>query len=88
VWDVRDATGQQLAGLPDVLIAFPPTFGAFELKTQGDRVSTLQRDVIAVLAACDVFVSGIVRPRPKPGEISLDDALSMMTCLRRDLEVW
>lgn len=85
VWHARRSEGQQLDGMPDVLIALPPTFGAFELKTQRDTVSALQRDVLAVLEACDMFVSGIVRPRPKAGELTLDQALSKMVCFRDDL---
>jgi hypothetical protein len=78
-WHVRQAKGQALTGLTDVLIAVPPVFGAFELKTQRDRISAEQLRVAEVLARCDRFVSGVVRPVPKPDELSLDEAICLLT---------
>lgn len=89
MWHVRHAQGQRLEGLPDVIIAAPPIVGLFELKTQHDRVSPVQQAVMASLSSCDHIVSGIVRPVPKhAGEISLDEALNKIVCLRRDLELF
>jgi hypothetical protein len=77
---VRDARGQRLAGLPDVICIVPSTgrVGMFELKTQRDRVSARQRAVMAALSCCHAVVSGIVRPVPRVGEISLDEALALL----------
>jgi hypothetical protein len=74
---VRDARGQRLAGLPDVICIVPSTgrLGLFEIKTQRDRLSPRQQAVIAALAQCRELVSGVIRPEPRPGELSLDEAL-------------
>lgn len=88
MWHVRHAAGQRLEGLPDVILAAPPVVALYELKTQRDRVSSLQQDVMTTLAGCDVVVSGIVRPVPKhDGELTVDEALSKVLCMRRDLEL-
>lgn len=82
---VRDARGQALEGLPDVIALVPRSFhhpgivGFFELKTQRDRVTSLQRNVLAVADQATEVVSAIIRPNPKTAaEVSLDDALELL----------
>lgn len=75
---VRKAQGQDLEGLPDAILIAPPVVGLFELKTQRDRLSERQRYVLDLLARCDRIASGIVRPNPRDGELSLDDALELL----------
>lgn len=87
-WHVRDARGQQVVGLPDTIILLPPkwhgarrpgTIGFFELKTQRDVLSPVQRHVLAMLGQASEIVSGVIRPQPKSlVEITLDDALLLL----------
>lgn len=88
VWfHVRNARGQNLTGLPDFLAVLPPRahhapgqFVAFELKTQGDRISPEQRHTMFLLERATEILSGVVRPVPGKSsiEMSLDDALELM----------
>ncbi len=39
---------------------------------------------IEFLAGCTVLVSGIVRPQPEPGEMSLDELLATLTGVARE----
>ena len=83
---VRDARGQDLEGLPDVLVLLPPRkavapglIGLFEIKTQRDVVTNKQRQVLAVAEQATEVVSGVVRPNPKGLiELSLDDCLELL----------
>lgn len=85
-WHVRDARAQDVEGLTDTIILLPPRYGVhpgivgfFEVKTQGDRVSPVQRKVIHLLGQASEIAYGIVRPRPKNlAEITLDDALALL----------
>jgi len=85
---IRDARKQNVKGLTDLVLALPPVVGFIELKTQRDTISFDQERVLDVLSRCDVVVSGTVRPVPKPGEWSLDDALDRLLVWRPDLEVY
>jgi hypothetical protein len=75
VFHVRQARGQRLVGLTDVIAIVGETLGAFEIKTQRDRVSERQYAVLNALAAVRRVETGIVRPIPKDGEITLDEAI-------------
>ena len=82
---VRDARAQDLAGLPDVIVFIPRSFnhpacvGFFELKTQSDKITSLQRNVLAVAGQAQEVVVGVVRPNPRGiAEMSLDDALESL----------
>jgi hypothetical protein len=81
VFHITDARGQRVVGCPDVIAILPDfvggcgTVGFFEVKTQRDRTSYRQHDVIEALDACCHVVTGIVRPVPHEGEITLDEAL-------------
>ena len=87
-WHVRDARGQKVVGLTDTIILLPPkwhgarrpgTLGFFELKTQRDVLSPVQRHVLAMLDQATEIVSGVIRPRPRNViEITLDDALELL----------
>ena len=78
---LRDGRGQRVEGLPDLITILPDfvggcgVVGLFEVKTQRDRVSARQAAILAALDACNSVVSGIIRPIPKEGELSIDDAL-------------
>jgi hypothetical protein len=78
VWHVRYAPGQRLDGMPDLVCVVPPVVALLEIKTQRDRVSPRQRAVMEALSWCTQVVAGVVRPVPKPGEWSIDDALALM----------
>jgi len=75
VFHVRDARGQRLAGLPDLIVVAGDTLGAFETKTQRDEVTERQSDVIRALSAITRVEAAIVRPVPRPGEIDVAEAL-------------
>lgn len=83
---VRDARAQEAEGLPDTILLLPPKYGVrpgiaafFEVKTQGDRISPVQRKVIHTIGQAQEIAYGIIRPRPKsPLEITLDDALELL----------
>lgn len=82
---VRDSRALDVEGLPDCIVFIPRSFehpgcvGFFELKTQNDKVSSLQRNVLAVAAQAQEVVVGVVRPSPKGiAEMSLDDALESL----------
>lgn len=87
-WHVRDARKQQTEGLTDLIVAIPPVVAFYELKTQRDTTSALQRQVLGVLGRCSVVESGIVRPVPKHiDELSIDEALDRILVWRPDLEI-
>jgi hypothetical protein len=83
---VRNARDQELVGLPDALIFLPPKYGVrpgtaafFEVKTQGDRITPRQREVMRVIGQVTEIAHGFIRPRPRsPLEITLDDALELL----------
>lgn len=84
VFHVRDARGQRLDGCPDVIVILPDylnargVVGLFEIKTQRDRVSPRQDAVLSALDACSRVVSGIVRPCPHNGELTVLGALQRL----------
>lgn len=85
---VRDARGQNLNGLPDVILAVPPVLALYELKTRRDRMRPEQVRVLDILNRCNVIVSDKVRPEPKhDDEWSIDEALGRIVVWRPDLEI-
>lgn len=77
-WHVRDSRQLDVEDMPDLLIAVPGTVALIELKSQRRRVTAGQRHVLDLMAGCTRVVSGIVRPVPRDGEMSLDDLLEML----------
>jgi hypothetical protein len=77
-WSIRDSRGLDVEHQPDLLIVLPPVVALLELKSQRRKVTPGQAHVLELLAQCNTLVSGIVRPVPKPGEISLDEALALI----------
>lgn len=77
---VRDSRKQGVEDMPDLFVIAPwcRTVAHLELKSQRRIITPGQAQVLELLARCDRLVSGIVRPNPKPGEISLDDALNLI----------
>lgn len=78
VFHVRDSRRLDVTDMPDLLIVAPPLVALLELKSQKQQVMMGQAHVLTLLEDCDHIVSGIVRPDPKPGELSLDDALALL----------
>ena len=86
-WHIRDARGQEVEHAPDVICILPPRRGVapgivafFELKTQKDRVTVQQRNVLRLADMATEVVAGIVRPNPRTQflEITIDDALELL----------
>ncbi len=77
-WWVRDSRGMDVEDQPDLLIVCPPLVALFEVKSQRRHVTPGQMHVLDLLVGCDRVVSGVVRPEPRPGELSLDDALALL----------
>ena len=66
-------------GFPDLVLVKNGVLLFFELKQQKGRVSVHQQAWIDALSAVGFNVrAAIVRPDPKPGEISVDAALSLI----------
>lgn len=87
-WHVRDARGQAVAGMPDLIVAVPPVLALYELKTQGDRTSPLQADVLETIEQCSLVFSGVVRPVPRtPDEMTIDEAVRLIARYRPELEI-
>lgn len=88
VWyRVNDSRRQAMVGFPD-LLAFVPYRGSetdimligFEIKTKHDRWRDGQADFLHYLSATVHCVGAFVRAgEPKHGEISLDEALAIIT---------
>ena len=86
LWHVRDARGQELEHLPDVIALLPArrhapaTLAFFEVKTQRDRVTPNQRHVIELADRVSEVVGAIIRPNPRNQrlEITLDEALELL----------
>lgn len=62
-------------GFPDCVCVKNGRVLVFELKKQSGRVSEKQRGWIAALSNVPYCTAAIVRPIPKDGEMSYDDAL-------------
>lgn len=81
-WHVRDARGQNVVGMPDVLMVLPHGFrptvsvlAGLEIKIGSDPVSDEQGRALDLLYAVPWAVAGIVRyPTPRPGEWTQDEA--------------
>ena len=66
-------------GFPDLVLVKNGVLLFFELKQQKGRVSVHQQAWIDALSAVGFNVrAAIVRPDPKPGEISVDAALALI----------
>lgn len=75
-WHVRNAKGQALTGLPDVLMLLPRAGGpdlvvALEIKVGRDRLSADQRDALDRFARAGA-VALVVRYGRPPGEGEVD----------------
>jgi hypothetical protein len=79
---IRDARGQELAGLPDALVFLPGVVGFIEVKTQRDRVTPAQAELLRLLQTPATVVAAILRPVPKAGERSLDAVLALLEAHR------
>jgi hypothetical protein len=77
-WHVRDSRRLDVQDMPDLLIVLPPFVALLELKSQRRKVTPGQESVLQLLERCHIVTSGIVRPVPKEGEMSLDEALELM----------
>lgn len=84
VWSVRDSRQLAVEHMPDLIIVLPKPEGTdgvvalLELKSQKREVTTGQRHVLDLLAGCNRLVTGVVRPVPNEGEMSLNDALELI----------
>jgi hypothetical protein len=79
LFHLRDArSAPELVDLPDLLIVCPPLLAVVELKSPARHVTSGQQSIVDLLACCDRFFTGIVRPDPKPGETSYDDFLAIL----------
>ena len=76
---VRNAHQQELTGLPDAICLLPGVSAFFELKTQADQPSPEQLATLSLLQNAPTVATGILRPVPGPGELSLDEALAILT---------
>lgn len=65
-------------GFPDCVCVRDGVVLALELKAQRGRVSPAQRAWIDALNRPPVILAAIVRPLPKDGEMSYDDALNLL----------
>ena len=67
-------------GWPDLFCVHPGRGQAlaFEVKAQRGRVSEAQRQWLEALAAAGI-PAFVVRPQPREGELSLDEALERLT---------
>ena len=83
-WHVRDSRKMNVEGMTDLIVVIPErngqpgVVGLIEVKSQRRQVTDLQHQVVAMLAGCERLVTGIVRPNPKPGEMSLDECLERL----------
>ena len=84
VFSVRDSRGLAVADMPDLLCIVPGRdnphglVALLELKSQRRIVTPGQHHVLNLLMLCDRLEAGVVRPIPKPGELSFDDALELL----------
>ena len=80
VFSVRDSRRLNVEDMPDLFVIAPwcATVAHLELKSQTRIITPGQAHVLQLLGQCHQVVSGIVRPEPKPGELSLDEALAMI----------
>ena len=85
-WHVRDARGQNVEGMPDVLMVLPKWDGssvlvALEIKCRRDRLRSAQREAVFALGAVAGSVVGVVRYGKKRDisplvEMTQDEAVS------------
>jgi hypothetical protein len=80
-WHVRDSRALNVEDMLDLLIIVPATVerpgivALLETKSQFRQLTPGQGDVLDMLDGCSILISGVVRPDPKPGEMSYDDCL-------------
>lgn len=79
VWHVRDSRRKDVTDMPDLLIVLPPTVALIEIKSQRRDLTPGQAGVMEMLDRCNRLLAGVVRPEPRPGEMSLDEALHLLT---------
>jgi hypothetical protein len=77
-WHVRDSRRLDVQDMPDLLIILPPHVALLELKSQRRKVTPGQQSVMELLERCHIVTSGIVRPEPRDGEMSLNEALALL----------
>lgn len=78
VFWIQDSRGIPVENLPDLVIVCGTTVALIELKSQFRNLTPGQAHVLNLLADASRVVSGVVRPSPRPGEMSLDDCLRML----------
>jgi hypothetical protein len=83
-WHVRDSRALDVEDMPDLIGYVPATVTRpgrvflIELKSQRRRITQGQHAVLDDLATCREVVTGIVRPVPDEGEMSLDETLQLL----------
>ena len=79
-WHIRDSRNcPETADLWDTTILLPGLLVAVELKSQRRPFESAgQAAVASVLATVERAVCGVVRPVPKPGELSYDEVLDLL----------
>lgn len=82
VFSIRDSRGMAVADMPDLLIVCGSTVALLELKSQRRRITAGQQHVLELLSRCDELLTGVVRPEPRAGELSFDDALRRLEITR------
>jgi hypothetical protein len=75
---VRDSRGLDIEDMPDLLVISPPLVALWELKSQRRYVTPGQAEVLELLTYCERLESGVIRPIPREGELSLDSALAIL----------
>lgn len=75
---IRASQAMAVEGLPDLVIAAPPTLYLLELKRLTGKPSPAQIRWLSLLGRCDAVVSGIVRPVPMGDDYGLDEILALL----------
>lgn len=78
LWHVRDSRALGVEDAPDLMIVVPGLAAWIEVKSQSRPVTPGQQEVAALLASVTKFVGGVMRPDPKPGELSYEEVLRLL----------
>jgi len=81
VFHIRDSRGApEMAGFPDLVIVLPEksTVLFVELKSQKRIVTPDQKMTMWALSQCSEVRAYLVRPNPKPEEISFDQLMEVL----------